>query len=288
VNADGESPDSAPARAEALVVPAAPADLAAQAGSAKVTLTWSPSPGAVEYRVERSPAKEALYEMICRVKGATSYVDLSAANGKSYDYVVVASNAAGQSPISAMARATPMAVPPAPKQLEASAGQGRVLLTWAAAAGAATYTVRRSTAADGPFADLVTTKETSHTDTGVSNGTTYHYRVAASNGAGASEESAAVPATPLEPPAPPTGLAASGGERQVALSWQPVPGASSYAIKRATQPGGPFMTAAVAQGTSHVDRDVDARHTYHYTVSAVNAAGRSGPSEVASATPTSG
>lgn len=285
VNADGESADSAPVRAEAVVAPAAPADLAVQSGNGKVTLTWSAAAGAVEYRIERSPAKEALYEMIGRVKGATSYVDLSVANGSAYDYVIVAANAGGQSPISVMARGTPMAAPAAPKHFEGSAGQGRVLLAWAVSPGASTYTVRRSASADGPFAEIVTTKETTHTDTSVANGTTYHYRLSASNGAGASEETAAVQVTPLEPPAPPTGLAAFAGERQITLSWQPTPGAASYAIKRATQPGGPFTTAAVAQSTSHVDRDVDPRHTYYYTVSAVNAAGRSSASDVASATP---
>jgi hypothetical protein len=45
------------------------------------------------------------------------------------------------------------------------------------------------------------------------------------------------------------------------------------------------MTAATVEGTSHVDRDVDFHNTYYYTVSAINAAGRSGPSEVASTTP---
>ena len=38
-------------------------------------------------------------------------------------------------------------------------------------------------------------------------------------------------------------------------------------------------------GTSHVDKDVDFRTTYYYTVSAMNAAGRSAPCDPAKATP---
>jgi len=160
-----------------------------------------------------------------------------------------------------------------------------VLLTWAAVAGATTYIVRRSTSSEGPFAELIKTKDTTYTDTAVANGTTYYYRLSAANGAGASPETEALQARPLEQPVPPAGLTAFAGERQITLSWQPSPGATSYAVKRSTTPGGPFMTAATVESTSHVDRDVDSHYTYFYTVSAINAAGRSGPSEVASTTP---
>jgi fibronectin type 3 domain-containing protein len=285
VNADGEGADSGPVRAEPVAAPPAPSDVTASPGHEKVTLRWSPAHGAVEYRIERTVSKEANFAEIARVQGVTSYMDDNVINGTTYDYVILASNSGGVSPASARVRATAIPAPPAPRSLEGSASLGRVLLTWGTVAGATAYVVRRATSPDGPFAEIIRTKDTTYTDTSVANGTTYYYRLCAVNGAGESAETASLQARPLEQPAPPVGLTVFAGERQISLTWQPSPGATSYAVKRSTTPAGPFMTAATVEGTSHVDRDVDFRNTYFYTVSAINAAGRSGPSEVASTTP---
>ena len=87
-------------------------------------------------------------------------------------------------------------------------------------------------------------------------------------------------------PLPPTGLAATAGNAQVALSWVASTGATSYAVKRATTSGGPY--AAIATGlasTSFTDSTVSNGATYFYVVTASNASGESNPSSQASATP---
>ncbi len=90
---------------------------------------------------------------------------------------------------------------------------------------------------------------------------------------------------PPPPPPTPTGLVATPGNNQVALSWNASSGATSYNVKRSTTSGGPYGTIASPGGTSFTDTTAVNGTTYYYVVSAVNAGGESGNSTQASATP---
>jgi glycosidase len=95
-------------------------------------------------------------------------------------------------------RSTAVTLPAAPTNLMAVPGSGQVSLSWTASSGAASYSVYRGTAAGGesgtPIASGITA--TSYTDTGLGNGTTYYYKIAAVNGSGASPLSKEALATP--------------------------------------------------------------------------------------------
>jgi len=94
---------------------------------------------------------------------------------------------------------------------------------------------------------------------------------------------------PPQPPAAPAGLAASAGDGQVVLSWQAVPGASSYIVKRSVNSGGPYTTITSGQTQSgYIDTAVQNGTTYYYVVSAVNHAGEGANSSAISATPQEG
>src|SRR5262249_20787676 len=82
--------------------------------------------------------------------------------------------------------------------VSASSGNTQVTLSWTASAGAASYKVYRSTTPGGEGANPVSTSGTSFTDTGLTNGTKYYYKVTAVNPAGESPLSASteVSATP--------------------------------------------------------------------------------------------
>jgi len=94
------------------------------------------------------------------------------------------------------------AVTPGASVLSATAGNGKVDLSWTAASGADTYTVKRSTVQGGPYASLASNLVgATYSDTGVTNGTTYYYVVQAKNStsnlSGAnSNEVSAVPVLP--------------------------------------------------------------------------------------------
>jgi cellulose 1,4-beta-cellobiosidase len=87
-------------------------------------------------------------------------------------------------------------------------------------------------------------------------------------------------------PAAPTGLNATPGDSQVQLAWSAAGGATSYNVKRSTISGGPYTIIATGVTTTdYLDSGLTNGVTYFYVVSALNAAGESGDSAEASATP---
>ena len=92
-------------------------------------------------------------------------------------------------------------------------------------------------------------------------------------------------------PDAPTGLAATGGNAQVGLSWSaplanggsPI---TSYRISRSTSPGTEtFLVSTPTNATTYTDSTAVNGTTYYYVVAAVNAVGFGASSGEASATP---
>lgn len=88
--------------------------------------------------------------------------------------------------------------PSAPTGLTATAGNGQVALSWTAGSGATSYNVYRGTSAGGESGTPVATgvTATSYTNTGLTNGTTYYYKIAAVNSYGTSAQSNEASAKP--------------------------------------------------------------------------------------------
>ncbi len=122
----------------------------------------------------------------------------------------------------------------------------------------------------------------------MTNGTTYYYVVEATNASGTSAASAQAIAMPAatQAPAAPTGLTATAGDRQVALAWTTVSGATSYNIKRSTTSESGYTQVGATATASYTDTSVTNGTTYYYVVEATNASGTSAASTQASATPT--
>jgi hypothetical protein len=96
---------------------------------------------------------------------------------------------------------------------------------------------------------------------------------------------------PLSGDAPlaPTGLTATSGSAQIALSWTASLTASSYNVMRSTTNGGPYTTVGTSTTTSYTNTGLTNGTIYYYVVAAVNTAGAGAVSNqafaVASATP---
>ena len=119
----------------------------------------------------------------------------------------------------------------------------------------------------------------------------YYYVVSAVSAGGESAYSAEVSATPtLGVPNAPTGLAATPGDNQVALSWTaPAVGSpTSYNVKRSITSGSGYTditTPGAQTTTSYTDSTAVNGTTYYYVVSSVNATGEGDNSSQVSAAP---
>jgi len=83
-----------------------------------------------------------------------------------------------------------------PANLQATAGNAQVSLSWTASSGATSYHLKRSTTSGSGYTQIAAPTATSYTDTGLTNGIAYFYVVSALNTAGESANSAQATATP--------------------------------------------------------------------------------------------
>jgi cellulose 1,4-beta-cellobiosidase len=106
VNSAGESPSSSYVGATPQGAPPAPTNLTASTGARRgtISLSWTAAPGATTYQVKRALTSGGPYSPVKTVT-KTAYTDSKLTSGSTYYYVVVALNAAGQSPPSNQASA---------------------------------------------------------------------------------------------------------------------------------------------------------------------------------------
>ncbi len=164
-----------------------PTNLTASAGDTQVSLSWSAVSGATGYNVKRSTTTGGPYTTVTS-SVYNSYTDSSVTNGTTYYYVVSAVNAGGESGNSNEVSATPqVAVPAAPTNLTATAGDSQVSLSWTASDTATSYNVKRASSTGGPYTSIANgITGTSYVDSTAVNGTTYYYVVSAVNAGGES------------------------------------------------------------------------------------------------------
>jgi predicted phage tail protein len=150
--------------------------------------------------------------------------------------------------------------------------------------------VYRGTASGGEAVLATLGNVTSYTNTGLTNGSAYYYKVTSINGVGEGPASSEVSAIPITLPTAPQGATAARGDRQVSLSWQPPSsnGGSAiggYRVYRGTTPGGEILVATIGNVTSYTNAGLTNGVRYYFTIAAVNGAGEGPASNEASATP---
>ncbi len=283
--------------------PSAPGTLTAvAAGSSAINLTWSAATdnvGVTGYRVERCQGASCTTFAQIATPTGTSYNDSGLVAGSTYRYRVRATDAAGNlgaySPIaSATTSSAPDTTPPtAPASLTATAaGSTAISLTWSAATdnvGVTSYRVERCQGAScTTFAQIATPAGTSYSDSGLVAGTTYRYRVRATDAAGnlgpysaiaSATTSAGSDTTPPSAPGTPSATATSSSA--ISLTWTAATdnvGVTGYKVERCLGAScTTFAQIATPTGTSYSDSGLVAGTTYRYRVRATDAAGNLGP-----------
>jgi chitodextrinase len=299
--------------------PTAPGSLAATAaGSSQINLTWTASTdnvGVTGYRIERCQgAGCASFAQVAAPAGTgTTYSDTGLTASTSYSYRVRAIDAANNlSGYSATATAaTPAATdtqaPTPPTNLAATAvSASQIDLTWTASTdnvGVTGYRIERCQGAGcTTFAQVAAPAGTgtAYSDTGLTAGTSYSYRVRAADAANNLSGYSGVVATATlqtsdtEPPsAPGTMTAAAVSGTEIDLSWGAATdnvGVAGYRVERCQGAGCTAFTkfGTLITGTTFADTGLTTNTSYSYIVRAQDAAGNLGPySNVATAvTPT--
>lgn len=177
-----------------------------------VDLQWENVTGASFYQVQRADSVAGPYTLIADNVTGTTYTDTGLAPGSAHYYKVTAANEATRS-LDSRAAGVRLAAndgtPAAPVGLSAVPDDGKITLSWNPVAGATSYTVKRGETPAGPFTAVAQDlTDSNFTDTGLTNGQTYYYVVAAANEAGEGVSSAIVgevPATVLTVAADGTG-----------------------------------------------------------------------------------
>ena len=298
VNAVGEGQLSNEVGSTPAAVLGPPTSITATPSDSSILLSWTApantgGSGVSSYRIYLGTSLTTLLFLVSVTQ--TSYQDSGLTNGQSYFYKFSSVNSVGEGAPSPAVSATPFSIPSVPLSLMATGGNGGVSLGWSAPfsnggssvlryhiywslTGAAPWTMIDSLSA-GPV----------YAHTGLTNGLTYYYQVAAVNAAGEGPRTATVSATPHTVPSPPTIISATGGVGVVNLTWAAPSdnGGSSltkFSVYRGTSSGSETFLRDAGTALWINDGSVSAGVTYYYRVTAWNSQGESVRSNEASTT----
>jgi hypothetical protein len=180
-------------------IPNTPTGVSAVAGILQNTISFNSSIGATSYNLYWSNTPGVTKATGTKIAGVTSPYIHTPLSAIPYYYVVTAENAYGESADSAQVTATPtLPVPAAPANPTATAGIGKVTLTWDSVPYATSYNIYRgeNSGVTKSSGTKITNVTSPYDDVAVTPGITYYYVVTAENDSGEGNESAEVNASP--------------------------------------------------------------------------------------------
>ena len=266
--------------------PSPPVSVSVTAGDGQVAVSWvAGSDGGspiTDYLIQYSTNQIAWTQIDDGQNTSTSAAVAGLTNGTTYYFRVSTRTAVGDSAPTPSAAVTPRGLPGAPGTPSGTAGAGQVSLTWSAASANGSpntgYTVEYTPAGGSPQTVATNSAAASYTVTGLTNGTSYTFRVQAVSVVGASAFSAASSSVvPVAVPAAPTNFVGTIGDTSVALSWTAPADTGGSAITgytvEYTPAGGSALTAS-ASSSPYTLAGLTNGTAYSIRVAANSAVGR--------------
>lgn len=251
---------------------------AVSAGYNSAKISWGAVSGADGYGLYRETSSTGAYSGIKNVT-STSYTNTGLTTGKTYYYKVKAYKYSGTTKVyskySTAVSAKP--IPATPTNSKAvSGGYNSTKLSWNSVTGASGYQVYRATSSTGTYSYIKATTYISYTNTSLTTGKTYYYKIRAYKTVGTTKVygkfSTMTSAKPI--PATPTSLKFTiVSNTSSKVSWGAVSGASGYKVYRATSSTGTYSSIKTTTSTSYTDTALTSGSTYYYKVIAYRTVG---------------
>jgi hypothetical protein len=232
-----------------------------------VALSWGDVPASSGFVVQRSSEGVTFAQVGTTAAGVTSYTDPSPGASQRYYYRVAARDTSGNSAPSAVASAVNRPGPVTGLSIIAWSTTS-LIVDWRDVSGDTGYRVERSSDGGATFAPVATLAANvpSYTDSGLTSGASYVYRVVTLSPAGDSAPSATITGTPRLQAVTGTAVT-SAASNSVALRWNDLPNETGYRIDRSSD-GTSWSTVGIrdANETSFVDATVAPLAEYYYRV----------------------
>ncbi|MFN9743014.1 MAG: fibronectin type III domain-containing protein, partial [Acidobacteriota bacterium] len=294
-NANGDAENSNEANATTPPLPASPTSVTASVNSGtplSISVSWNVTGSNQKYDLYRRSNNTAPFVYLDTTNvDTTTFTDNQNLSGRqSYQYQVVTINDNGRStpPTTSNEVTTPAGPPAAPSMLTATPASGTsITLTWIDNSETETeFRIERSLTTPTAYTQVgvVPVNTTSFTDTGLTSGTTYYYRVFAfraahgTDPAYTSDSSNEVSTAPPPIPNAPTGVVASAATpTSVTLTWTDASANEvGFRIRRKSGAGAYAQVGTTLENTtSFTDTTVGDGTSYDYQVNAYNVAGNS-------------
>ena len=250
-------------------------------GYSSLTLKWEKVDGATGYIVYRSTDKSKVDTQLTDItNGAVSYVDAALTAGTTYYYKVQPYRVVNSKKVFGDASGILSGKPlPSATRLNAeSAGYKEVKLAWSAVDGVTGYEVYRKTSSSYKKIATVTNGKTSYSDTKVTAGTAYTYKVRAYKTVNGSQvygdysnEASATPA--LEAPQI---TVRNASYNSVTITWNQISGAHGYKVYRSTKKDSGYRAVKTVNDKTTItctDKKLSVGTKYYYKVCAFRTVG---------------
>ena len=211
------------------------------AGNQQITVEWTTAENhgsaILRYQIQQAQtvAGSATYTLWANIPdsglgeaNANSYTVTGLSNGAEYSFGIRAVNSVGTGLENFSDSAIPGTIPTAPRNLSAEPGDTKITLEWTAPASDGGNTIdgyeyqqKAGTNAYGSWTNIsgADVNTTEHTVTGLTNGTSYTFKVRAKNPMGEGPASNEATATPVTVPTAPQSFTATAGNGSVRLDW---------------------------------------------------------------------